>query len=69
VSEFYFYAYTVGSRWGNNGIRCKSLVEARKTAEMLAKGDCFHAEVGVSRSIGVGADFRIEPLFTERVAR
>lgn len=67
MSEFYFYAYTIGSRWGNNGVQCKNLSEARRTAEMFAKGgDCIQARVSVSATIGKGAELKIETLFVER---
>ncbi len=65
MSKFWFYAYTIGARWGNNGVECKSLDEARKVAAGFA-GDCMRACVSVSASIGEGPDYKIETLLVER---
>lgn len=68
MSTFWFYAYTIGSRWGaDHGVQCKSLLAARETAERFARdGDCMQARVSVSRSVGTGADYKIETLLVER---
>lgn len=65
MAEFYFYAYTIGARFGGHGVQCKNLADARRVAAGFAP-DCIQARVSVSVGIGRGRDFRIETLLVER---